>query len=417
MGWLSFFRSIFLFMILLDLLWWLWADRRLRPLPHARLWRYLLALFMAAMIATLVLPILWPRAGSGPDGVMPIPLRMVQFLWHLLILLPFMIGLAVVNLLRLLWRGIRSAGVKIAACFRSRAAQTPEAVPAQAPQVRLTRRQLLGAAAVVLPPLAMGGVVGTALWQLGSYRIRRIKVPVPDLPDALDGMTIAHVTDTHVSRFLQMDDVPGIIASTNALGADLILLTGDLIDSGFGDLPALTALLKRLRPAARDGLAMCVGNHDIMRGGNQFVSEVKASGFPLLVDEALSLRVRGTDIHLLGLNWYRSDADIRAGVERMVSRYRLPADGFPILLAHHPHAFDAAIAVRLPLTLSGHTHGGQLMLTDHIGAGPVLFRYWSGLYRRNGSALVVSNGVGNWFPLRVGAPAEIVHLTLEKASA
>ncbi len=86
------------------------------------------------------------------------------------------------------------------------------------------------------------------MWQRGRYRIRRINVPVADLPDALDGMTIAHVTDTHISRFLQMDDLPGIIADTNALGADLILFTGDLIDSGFGDLPALTAALKKMRP-------------------------------------------------------------------------------------------------------------------------------------------------------------------------
>jgi len=268
----------------------------------------------------------------------------------------------------------------------------------------------------MLPPLALSAAVGAAMWQRGRYRIRRISVPVPNLPEALDGMSIAHVTDTHISRFLQMDDLPGIIARTNALNADLILFTGDLIDSGFGDLPALTAALKEMRPGAPGGLVMCVGNHDIMRDGTHFVREVKASGIPLLVNEALSLRVRGTGIQLLGLNWYRSDADLRSGLRRTLSRFRRPAE-FPILLSHHPHAFDAAIADELPLTLSGHSHGGQIMLTDHIGAGPILFRYWSGLYRRNGSSLVVSNGVGNWFPLRIGAPAEIVLVTLERALA
>ena len=66
----------------------------------------------------------------------------------------------------------------------------------------------------------------------------------------------------------------------------------------------------------------------------------------------------------------------------------------------------------MPLTLSGHTHGGQLMLNERCGFGPALFRYWSGLYTRDDSKLIVSNGVGNWFPLRARAPAEIVHLTL-----
>jgi predicted MPP superfamily phosphohydrolase len=90
-------------------------------------------------------------------------------------------------------------------------------------------------------------------------------------------------------------------------------------------------------------------------------------------------------------------------------------DAFPILLAHHPHGFDAAVKANIPLTLSGHTHGGQLMLDNQVGVGPALFRYWSGVYRREQSQLVVSNGVGNMFPIRVNAPAEIVHLTLRCA--
>jgi hypothetical protein len=82
------------------------------------------------------------------------------------------------------------------------------------------------------------------------------------------------------------------------------------------------------------------------------------------------------------------------------------------LLAHHPHAWDVAAENGVPLVLSGHTHGGQIMLTKRIGAGPLRFRYWSGLYEKPGSRLIVSNGVGDWFPLRVNAPAEIVHITM-----
>ena len=124
-------------------------------------------------------------------------------------------------------------------------------------------------------------------------------------------------------------------------------------------------------------------------------------------------------VQVLGLRWGSGNTDPRA-----MSNRRDPAiagsmkellvqkrpDAFPILLAHHPHAFDYAGGI--PLTLSGHTHGGQMMLTKEIGFGPAMFRYWSGLYQKAERALVVSNGVGNWFPLRVQAPAEIVHLTL-----
>jgi predicted MPP superfamily phosphohydrolase len=98
----------------------------------------------------------------------------------------------------------------------------------------------------------------------------------------------------------------------------------------------------------------------------------------------------------------------------MVYSFTSPG-AFPILLAHHPHAFDAAAVAGIPLTVSGHTHGGQLMLSESVGFGPLMYRYWSGLYRKpahNGASLVVSNGVGNWFPVRLRAPAEIIHLTM-----
>jgi hypothetical protein len=84
-----------------------------------------------------------------------------------------------------------------------------------------------------------------------------------------------------------------------------------------------------------------------------------------------------------------------------------------------PHAFDAAAAVGIPVTDSGHTHGGQLMLSETESFGPLLNRYWPGLYRKpapNGASVVVSHGVGNWFPLRIGAPAEIIHLTLRSVA-
>jgi len=138
---------------------------------------------------------------------------------------------------------------------------------------------------------------------------------------------------------------------------------------------------------------------------------------PLLVNEYRVVPVRGRPVQLLGLPWERDEAVIANSVRQLAGQ--VAPGAFPILLAHHPHAFDAAAEVGIPLTVSGHTHGGQLMLGESVGFGPLLFRYWSGLYRKpgaGGASLVVSNGVGNWFPLRVGAPAEIIHLTLRSAA-
>jgi predicted MPP superfamily phosphohydrolase len=86
-----------------------------------------------------------------------------------------------------------------------------------------------------------------------------------------------------------------------------------------------------------------------------------------------------------------------------------------ILLAHHPHLFD--IAQSADLVLSGHTHGGQIMLSESTGLGPMFFKYWSGTYHRGQTTLIVSNGCGDWFPCRIGAPAEVGLLTLTAAKA
>jgi predicted MPP superfamily phosphohydrolase len=166
------------------------------------------------------------------------------------------------------------------------------------------------------------------------------------------------------------------------------------------------------------GIAIIEGNHDLIENPRKFETRVRASGIPFLLDESMIVDVRGFPLQLFGLSWTRvygkgRDAAIAAAVNKLLTQ-REP-NAFPILLAHHPHAFDAAADAQLPLTLSGHTHGGQLMLNEQLGFGPAMFRYWSGLYERGTSKLIVSNGVGNWYPLRMNAPAEIVHLTLRRA--
>lgn len=118
-------------------------------------------------------------------------------------------------------------------------------------------------------------------------------------------------------------------------------------------------------------------------------------------------------MELVGIVWDRNEEKTAQSVD-VVAALRDPA-AFPILLAHHPHAFDRAVEHKIPLTLAGHTHGGQVMLTSKIGPGSAMYRYWSGIYQKAGQALVVSNGTGNWFPIRINAPAEIIHLTLKKA--
>jgi predicted MPP superfamily phosphohydrolase len=225
----------------------------------------------------------------------------------------------------------------------------------------------------------------------------------------MDGMTIAHVTDIHVGKFTRPGSLNALADQVNLLRSDFVVVTGDLIDMSLSDLPAALDMLDRIDP--RQGIIVCEGNHDLYESRHRFEHGTRAAGLPLLVDQACDIQFRGSPVQFLGLRWEEGkDERIADNFETLVPMIR--PDAFPILLAHHPHAFDPAAAAGIPLTLSGHTHGGQIMLTDRIGAGPLFFRYWSGLYRKRDSALVVSNGVGVWFPLRINAPAEVVHITL-----
>lgn len=287
----------------------------------------------------------------------------------------------------------------------------------------MTRRDLLRGAIATVPPLITIGGTVRALDQLDEFRVRRLTIPVANLPIDLDGMSIAHVSDVHVGSFTRGKTLTKIAAAVNSLRVDLVLQTGDLINHALADLPAAMDMTRQM--FGKHGQFLCEGNHDLIESRAEFERRVTAAGMPILIGTTAEVKINGVPVQILGLPWGRRSATMRADARRSGDdaiaesmQQLLPKrhdDAFGILLAHHPHAFDEAANAKIPLTLSGHTHGGQLHLTESFGFGPYMYRYWSGLYQRDASSLVVSNGVGNWFPLRINAPAEIVHITLRRA--
>jgi predicted MPP superfamily phosphohydrolase len=213
-----------------------------------------------------------------------------------------------------------------------------------------------------------------------------------------------------VGRFTRGRVLERVVEETNRLDADVIALTGDFINHSLRDLPAALDIVRALR--ARHIVAACEGNHDLIEDARTFRREAERGGLPLLLGKTAETTIRGQRVQLLGLPWNQSATGMRNSAAALLAQR--DSGAWPLLLAHHPHAWD--FAEEIPLTLSGHTHGGQLMLTSRVGAGPLFYRYWSGLYTRGSGALVVSNGVGNWFPVRLQAPAEILHLTLRRAA-
>jgi predicted MPP superfamily phosphohydrolase len=393
----GFIFTIIGLMVSLDILWWIVLAR----LANHGAARLVVSLFMAAMMLGLIAIIAARMSRAGWDRVIPKFAVSAIFIWHFIGLgLLALIGVALIPIL---------LGQKIIS--RNAPPKTEQATGSGA----WSRRDFLRFGAAMLPPVFTVGLTGIAMYQLNQVRVRRFVLPISGLPNALDGMTIAQVSDMHVGRFTKGEVLEKTVRLVNDLRADLVLLTGDLINDALADLDAGLDLARKME--ARFGLAIIEGNHDLIENPSEFETRVRASGIPFLLDESTIMNVRGFPVQLLGLRWTRvygegRDAAIGAEVKKLLEQRS--ADAFPILLAHHPHAFDAAADSGMPLTLSGHTHGGQLMLNEQFGFGPALFRYWSGLYQRGSSKLIVSNGVGNWFPLRVNAPAEIVHLTLQR---
>jgi uncharacterized protein len=404
---MSIISAIIPALIVLDLLGWFWADRLLRKTGWKRRARILHGLFFGFQLAALIAVIASRRSELWDH--LPRVVTTAVYLWHLLILpllLPLMVVVAIVALLR--W-GIR----------KIRARDAREIAALETDDARVSRRAFLAATAAFTPQLFTVGLTAIALRQLEQFRVRRMTIGIRGLPAALDGVTIAHVSDMHAGRFTRSSILREMTSAVNDLRSELILVTGDLINGALHELPEGIEAIRRLD--ARSGVFMIEGNHDLFQGREAFESRVKASGIPLLANETQQLTVRDHPVQLLGQRWggpaFRrregnDDTTIAASFEELLP-LRDP-EAFPILLAHHPHAFDPAAAAQIPLTLSGHTHGGQLMLNAETGFGPLMFRYWSGHYTKGDSHLIVSNGVGNWFPLRTRAPAEIIHLTLRR---
>jgi predicted MPP superfamily phosphohydrolase len=390
-------------MLVVDAAWWVAVMR----LTKRRLWRVLVGVFMAGQIGVLLSLLCELDWRVYPKAVL-----VVIILWHRIALPLALAVLLLLGIVRACHWLVRCRARR-KAVWRNRSVATPTSANSQ------TRREFIGACAAVAPSLFTVGLTGVALAQLNHFRVRRFTLSIPTLPRALDGITLAHVSDMHVGPWTCGRVLREMVNATNALRPDLVLLTGDLIDYELADLSEAIAVVKAME--GRYGQWMIEGNHDLFEDGAEFGRRVKAAGVPLLLDESAVADVRGYPVQFFGLRWFgpRNGDDeerdrLTAMQMRLVVKHRRP-DAFPILLAHHPHAFDAAIRADLPLTLAGHTHGGQWMLDRQRGVGPVWFRYWSGLYARARSQMIVSNGVGNVFPLRINAPAEIVHITLRCA--
>ena len=394
-----------------DVVWWCLASRRLRRAGVGRAWRWAWFAFMTLQFGSYLTIIAFRRFGNEPP--LPGTLLVLVYTWHVFVL-PLWLAL---------WTS--SGAVSRLAGFVAHQVRRPLKPTAPAPEhshdacapeaPAITRRELIRAGATAIPPVVGIFTAAGALWQQELFEVVKLDVPVAGLPGELDGLRIAHVSDTHVGKFTSQAKLREITQAVNDLDVDLVAFTGDLIDHWMGALDDGMALVRSFR--SRHGTFLVEGNHDLMEDRIGFRWALRRAGLKLLLNQSETLRIRGQSTQILGIRWGGLGTHLPLFEEHFAATLPLrdPA-AFPIVLAHHPHTFDPAAEAGLPLVLCGHTHGGQIMLTRTIGPACLMYKYISGLYRRGGTSLVVSNGVGNWFPLRINAPAQLAELTLRCAS-
>ena len=276
-----------------------------------------------------------------------------------------------------------------------------------------SRRGFIGKVASMGAVATSGGVGGVGLAQATALpEVVEVDVPIENLPEAFDGYTIVQLSDVHVGPTIRGEHLRDIVERANALGADLAVVTGDLIDGYVEDLRDEVAPLSGLR--GRDGAFFVTGNHEYYWDGPAWCEEVARLGLTVL-NNAHHVIERG-DARLL----LAGCTDVKAGdhvashaSDPAAARAGAPACDVSILLAHQPRSIDAAAEAGYDLQLSGHTHGGQYFpfnLLVHL-AQP----YVAGLAKHGPTWIYVSRGTGYWGPpMRVGAPHEITLLTLRR---
>lgn len=268
---------------------------------------------------------------------------------------------------------------------------------------------------------AIGVFVLTALVSLvGLFNARRlakvvqVDLPIVGLPAGLAGFSIVQLSDIHVGPTIKRGYLDAIVRRVNGLDADLIAITGDVIDGSVPSLRVHVAPLGELR--SRYGTYCVTGNHEYYHGADAWIKEWRRLGLQVLLNEHRVLEHGGERLLIGGVTDYSAGHHDAAHVSDPVAALRgAGAVALKLLLAHQPRSAPAAAAAGFDVQLSGHTHGGQFLPWNFFV--PMQQPFVSGLDRLNRLLIYTSRGTGYWGPpLRFFAPSEITRLRLVPAA-
>ena len=271
----------------------------------------------------------------------------------------------------------------------------------------VTRRDFLrSATAISVGALAGVGAYGVAYERHHNNRIVR-DINVRGLPSALDGLRIGMITDVHQSSVVPADDINRAVMLLKEATPDIVVMGGDYVS--FFDRDYIGPVAELLAPlsGAPQGSFAVLGNHDDEK---EMPAALSSRGFTVLKDQRTSLTVRGERLDVAGIRfWTKTPGEIASALKG--------TGGTTILLAHDPRRLVEAAALDVQLVLSGHTHGGQVIVPGVGAVAGRKFPVLAGFASRDNTSLFVSRGVGTvYVPIRVNCPPDVAVLTLRSAT-
>lgn len=312
----------------------------------------------------------------------------------------------------------------IGGCIRAFAGQSGQ--PFLPERRRFVSLTALGIAAIPFLSLLYGMTKGKY-----NFKVRKTTITFPDLPDAFDGFTLTQISDVHSGSFDDPEKISYAIDLINEQSSDLILFTGDIVNTHAKEMYPWLETFNRIKSAPLGKYAV-LGNHDYgeyiewptQKDKDDNFEAIKNLygdiGFKLLLNEHVKLRRGDDEIALVGVeNWGHNFK--KAGDLKKADAGLKPED-FKILMSHDPSHWDLEVKdspANMNLTLSGHTHGFQfgIEIPGFLKWSPVQYVYkqWAGLYEHMGRYIYVNRGFGfHAFPGRVGIWPEITVITLKK---
>jgi predicted MPP superfamily phosphohydrolase len=272
--------------------------------------------------------------------------------------------------------------------------------------VAVTRRDLLKSLAVA----SVGALSGVGVWgaAYARHQIQRIArdITVRGLPPALDGLRVGMITDVHHSSVVPADDVVRAVSLLKESAPDIVVLGGDYIS--FFDRHYAGPVAELLAPlaGAPHGSFAVLGNHDDER---EVPATLAARGFTVLKDQRTELTIRGERLDIAGIRfWTRTAGDL--------AKVLKGTGATTFLIAHDPRRLVEASALDVQLVLSGHTHGGQVIVPAVGAIAGRKFPVLEGYATRENTSIFVSRGVGTvYVPIRINCPPDVAVLTLRPA--